>query len=319
MQPCRRWDKFCRNKLWPLSRSIGVCPPSLRLREFNSVLDEISAVLSSRSNNIIIAGDFNAKANLWGASANDGRGLLLTRWAAERYLRIANIGDNPTCIRPQGNSIVDLTWVSPDVFPSVGDWHVRNDLESLSDHLYISFSVGTNRPNTLVNRAILRKWNTKRLDRDLFTAVLIWRGLGPGEEDRSNIPKMTKWLDHIMVEALDVAATRIGPRSPRRQAYWWQDPVAVTRHRCLRARRSWQRAKRRRKSAQEEVMALGANYKRLRKDLRIEISRLKSAAWQELLESIDGDPWGLPYKMVLNKLRTAAPGLTEVLLWIQIP
>ncbi|XP_070162482.1 uncharacterized protein [Polyergus mexicanus] len=288
-------------------------PPSLRLREFNSVLDEISVVLSSRSNKIIIAGDFNAKANLWGASANDGRGLLLTRWAAERDLRIANTGDSPTCVRPQGSSIVDLTWVSPDLFPSIGDWCVRDELESLSDHLYISFSVGTSRPNTLVNKTILRKWNIKRFDRDLFMAVLTWRGLGPGDEGSSSISRMTKWLDHIIVEALDVAAIRIGPRSPKSQAYWWQDSVAVIRRRCLRARRSWQRAKRRRSCAQEEVVALGAIYKKLRKDLRTEISRLKSAAWQELLESIDGDPWGLPYRIVLSKLRTAAPGLTETL------
>lgn len=50
-----------------------------------------------------------------------------------------------------------------------------------------------------------------------------------------------------------------------------------------------------------------------RKDLRIEINRLKSAAWQKLINSIDSDPWGLPYKLVLKKLRTASPGLTELL------
>lgn len=41
---------------------------------------------------------------------------------------------------------------------------------------------------------------------------------------------------------------------------------------------------------QDEIVTIGANYKELRKDLRIEINRLKSAAWQELLDTIDGDP-----------------------------
>lgn len=61
------------------------------------------------------------------------------------------------------------------------------------------------------------------------------------------------------------------------------------------------------------IAELGMCYKRLRKDLRTEINRLKSVAWQELLSSVDEDPWGLPYKLVLKKLKPASLGLTEVL------
>lgn len=50
-----------------------------------------------------------------------------------------------------------------------------------------------------------------------------------------------------------------------------------------------------------------------RKELRKEINRLKSAAWQELIDTIDRDPWGLPYKIVLKKLKTASLRLTEKL------
>lgn len=45
----------------------------------------------------------------------------------------------------------------------------------------------------------------------------------------------------------------------------------------------------------------------------MEISRLKSIAWQKLLNSVDEEPWDLPYKLVLGKLRLAASGLTKVL------
>ena len=37
----------------------------------------------------------------------------------------------------------------------------------------------------------------------------------------------------------------------------------------------------------------------------------KRRAWGELLASPDADPWGRPYKMVLNKLRPWAPPTTE--------
>lgn len=50
-----------------------------------------------------------------------------------------------------------------------------------------------------------------------------------------------------------------------------------------------------------------------RKKLRAEINRIKSIAWQELLNSVNEDPWGLSYKLVLGKLRLATPGLTEIL------
>lgn len=286
--------------------------PNIGLREFNVFLDELSEAISSRVDKIICEGDFNAKASLWGASSTDGRGLLLTRWAAERDLRIANVGNDSTCVRPQGNSIVDLTWVSPDLLSLVQEWCVRGDLESLSDHLYISFVVSCERPEPPPNRRTCRRWNAREFDVDLFHAVLNWRGQGPPVEDHQSVQQMVDLLDRVMEEACNVASPRIGPRRPRRQAYWWQDSVAFLRQGCSLARRLWQRAKKRRRPL-VVITELGATYKLKRKDLRMEINRLKSAAWQELIRSIDGDPWGLPYKIVLKKLRLSSPGLTELL------
>ncbi|KMQ92346.1 reverse transcriptase [Lasius niger] len=124
---------------------------------------------------------------------------------------------------------------------------------------------------------------------------------------------MIKWLDRIMQEACDAASSRIGPRKPRRQSYWWQDSVATLRSRCTHARRLWQRAKRRRRRDQEEINDLGEDYRLKRKALRKEIARLKSLAWQELIDSIDNDPWGLPYRLVIKKLKAASPSMTELL------
>lgn len=115
-------------------------PPSLNLRDFNNLLDELSEVLSHRVSKIIIEGDFNAKAKLWGSNTTNRRGFLLSRWAAERDLRIANT-EKPTCIRPQGSSIIDLTWISPDLIQHIRNWRVEEEVESLSDHVYISFGI----------------------------------------------------------------------------------------------------------------------------------------------------------------------------------
>jgi len=52
-------------------------------------------------------------------------------------------------------------------------------------------------------------------------------------------------------------------------------------------------------------------FKAARKELRLEINRSKHHAWKEL--KIIDVPWGLPYKVVLGKLRKMKPGITEIL------
>lgn len=52
-----------------------------------------------------------------------------------------NIGNAPTCVRHQGSSIVDLTWTSPSMTSRVSEWIVREDLELLSYHVYITFKI----------------------------------------------------------------------------------------------------------------------------------------------------------------------------------
>lgn len=54
-------------------------------------------------------------------------------------------------------------------------------------------------------------------------------------------------------------------------------------------------------------------YTRARRTLRHSINKAKTRSWRELIQTIDKDPWGLPYKVVLGKLRQTAPSLTETL------
>jgi len=51
-------------------------------------------------------------------------------------------------------------------------------------------------------------------------------------------------------------------------------------------------------------MALEA-YRATRYALRGAISQAKARAWDELLEKLDRDSWGRPYKLVTKKLRPA--------------
>jgi len=54
-------------------------------------------------------------------------------------------------------------------------------------------------------------------------------------------------------------------------------------------------------------------YRKKKKELRLMISKAKVSAWQELLLTLNNDPWGLPYRIVMDKLRFSTPALTESL------
>lgn len=95
---------------------------------------------------------------------------------------------------------------------------MEETVESLSDHLYVTFELHTTDFSVLSNW-LPRLWNCKRFNLDLFIAGLTWRGLGPAAEELENVNSMTEWLDCVLSEACDLAANRIGPRKPNRVAY----------------------------------------------------------------------------------------------------
>lgn len=111
----------------------------------------------------------------------------MEQWAATHDLRLANIGNTPTCVRPQGSSIVDLTWDSSGIIGQVNDWQVREDMETLSDHAYITFSVGG--PFLPYKSGkVQRRWNWFKLDRTAFELSLVWScHREPGAEEQQQL------------------------------------------------------------------------------------------------------------------------------------
>lgn len=229
-------------------------------------------------------------------------------------MRLVNVGDVPTCVRPQGSSIVDLTWASPELVTDVHDWRVRTDLESLSDHQYVMFSVGGGTGSYVPRGPTPKRWNLKKLDEDMFQWAITWHcSTGPSEETVSSASKYSEWVDWVMTDSADASAPRCFSKKTRKQAYWWNEELGEIRRACIRSKRAWTRSKRRRHSLPEEIDNFGREYKQKRNDLRDAIKKAKSTAWSELIETIDKDPWGLPYRIVLNRLRQSSPSLTETL------
>jgi len=69
--------------------------------------------------------------------------------------------------------VVDLTWVSLNLVGHVADWRVREEIESLSDHRYISYSLN---PGIVVPRGKIQgpRCNLRKLDSDMLLDSIYW-------------------------------------------------------------------------------------------------------------------------------------------------
>jgi hypothetical protein len=112
-----------------------------------------------------------------------------------------------------------------------------------------------------------------------------------------------------MRRVCDAAIPRVSiSRNTRRTAYWWNPEIAELREQCSQARRRFARAQRRRWTRNaEEISRTYAAYRGARKVLQREIKAAKDRSWKELIEAVESDPWGRPYKVVLAKLRPQPP------------
>lgn len=121
--------------------------------------------------------------------------------------------------------------------------------------------------------------------------------------------KICEIMDNIMERACDATMPRLSGKVKRREStYWWNNEIDKKRKECNSIRRKWKRMRKRESEAMREE-----EYRRVKKELRIMIRKAKESAWKALIRTIDEDPWGLPYRLVLARLRRNSPTLTEIL------
>lgn len=228
---------------------------------------------------------------------------------AKNELVVMNEGKTETCVRAQGSSMVDVTLGTEVAMKVVKAWEVDVNTETLSDHKYIRIKIdGREKGNSFSGGIKFPRWNIKKIDKDWFTASVVggdWLAeqrikklLDSGEIDKAeNIEKS------LITDACDNAMTRekIGEKR-KDKMYWWNNKIAKIRGRCSMWRRRLIRAKGRK--SLERVSQLAGELKNNIKKLRKAIGKAKREAWDELLERLNKDPWGQPYKVVMNKIRS---------------
>ncbi|XP_029670922.1 uncharacterized protein LOC115240094 [Formica exsecta] len=288
--------------------------------EFLTFLDKLGEAVRQINSKLIVCGDFNFKSTMWEANRTDRRGSLVEDWSAENDLRLLNSGAEPTCIRPQGNSIIDLSWATPSIVEFVHEWQVLSEIFTLFDHAYISFNVGARSVQQQCKVKLkYPRWNWKKVDWEKFQTSLSWScatwndNVAEAEEILTSSERLEKWIRDTMSHACDVAAKRSGKPPRKNKAYWWSDTIAGLRAEAIRTFKAWKRSRRRRREASDNIAQFERTYRMAQRNLRYEIGKAKAKAWQELIEVIESDPWGLPYRIVLRRLRGATPSITETL------
>ncbi|XP_025154770.1 calponin homology domain-containing protein DDB_G0272472-like [Harpegnathos saltator] len=137
---------------WGVITVVGVyLPPakSLNLFTFRSRVQDMGGTIKRYlPEPVIVAGDFNAKSELWGSRRGDGRGEEVENWAAGLGLHLLNKGKKSTFVGSQGESIIDLSWATPAALGRVQTWRVTDELETLLDHLLIEMELSVT-PNSL--------------------------------------------------------------------------------------------------------------------------------------------------------------------------
>lgn len=269
--------------------------PNTDFESFRSGLDSLCDNIRRASKPVIVGGDFNAKSSDWGSAVTDRRGVLLREVMAQLHLQIANIGDSLTFRRGATGSIVDVTLTSETVANRVFGWKVLED-QTDSDHQYISFGLDRAASDGAPSHPFnLKGWVTRNLDHDALATML--EALDEQALGGETATQKEEALAHLLALCCDSTMPKRRPRGGgrRKVCFWWNIEIANLREVCKVLRRKAQRPNAAPTAASAYLMA--------KKELRHAIKRSKSRCWEEFLLLLDRDPWGLPYKVVRQKLR----------------
>lgn len=251
---------------------------------------------------IVMGGDFNARAMEWGEPRTRWRGGAVLEMIARLGLQVANQGSVSTYRRPGfGESIPDVTFTSERVSGAIRDWRVSEEFTG-SDHQYILFEIG-NRIDTIPTRRSVR-WNAKKLDRERLVAALHAAAatLPTSAATREEVESLVDETMALIARACDAAMPRKNVNRKRRPAYWWTEDIAELRRESLRTRRRAQRARNRRNAT-----ILNTEHRGTKKRLCRAIRQSKLRCWEQLCREVDMDPWGLGYKIVTRRLGSVKP------------
>ena len=277
--------------------------PNESIGDFQAKMDSLEDMLRDIGGELIVAGDFNAKALEWGEGHPDSRGGRVLDMASRTGLVILNTGSTSTFRRAgYRETIPDVSLATERLAASVRDWRVIEGYTA-SDHQYITFRVRDAKPARPKARDSQIRWNIRKMDEEVLNLALE-RGQRSlyAIPDGAVTPAQAKVVSSITMQiihrACEEAIPRTRARGGRRPAYWWTNEIAELRKKCLKLRRAAQRGR----QSDRDFALRSAEYRTAKKSLGRAIKTSKRRCWDRLKDDLNSDPWGLGYKIVMRKL-----------------
>ncbi|XP_064214104.1 uncharacterized protein LOC107398137 [Tribolium castaneum] len=225
----------------------------------------------------VVTNDFNAKSPEWG----------------ERHKTKGEV----CCLN-------DITFSTENAARWVRNWTVE-EKETLSDHQFITFQLKLDgeRTGNGQNSGRCCEWNTKGFNPSVIRHSFIEKMIAKQNKDCVSMVEAIK-------EACDMHLPRKGRtrNTGKQRVYWWNDDIARARKECISVKRRQMRLRARNRL--EEVIEVTELYKQKRKIYRALIRKAKEAKWEELINKIERDQWGLGYQIATRKLRLGSEQIT---------
>ena len=277
--------------------------PTIKEEELQAYLNKVRCSIEQRGENkknVLIGGDFNAKAYSWGSPIEDKKGSILAEWINENDYNILNDGQVPTFERNNGSSYIDVTICSTEIGKLVRNWYVDEE-ENLSYHknIYIELQKQCFR-QTKKSKNQMKGWRYNKEQKDALLIKV------DQEKGRLSTSYDANKLKQLMETACNHALSKKHGYFKHKAAYWWNDNIAQLRRKSTEARRKVTRGNRQNIN-EHEKHEIQNRYRECRKALKDAIKLAKKSAWDQLCTAIDADTWGLGYKIVTGKMGARSP------------
>ncbi|XP_037944340.1 uncharacterized protein LOC119677145 [Teleopsis dalmanni] len=266
-------------------------PPRWSLEDFERLMVAMELELRGKRL-ILITGDFNAWSTTWGSTYTNPRGRLLEETFSAMDLVLLNTPGVYTfdCVR--GKSIIDLAFADR-VTANNTKWKVEESIYTHSDHRAIMLEVRST-VNQQVDKSVRqKKWNPSAFNSEAFS--IVWED---AQVSKTTAENMAEQIAIQMETACDISMPRCKYSGKRQPLYWWSSEIADIRRACIKARRKAQRARR-----HISFNELYAEYRIRKHDLKKAIEKSKNRCFKQMRDSADEDPWGLAYKIVMQKVK----------------
>ena len=267
-----------------------------RDRDIQPYLNRIRLICNAyRSKRIILTADANAKSTLWDSPITDKRGDELVALIMELNLEIVNQpGHLPTfCNETGAEAFLDVTLATKDVIHEISDWRVGDGL-TVSDHNLILFSIGGKSLNIMKeneNHYNLSKTNWEKTAR-LINPPEIYSGC--------NIDDIASQITANIQEALSKSTPKIRSNKKNGNTNFWNMKLENLRQDMRIKRRKYQKC--RDLIIRQEKLLL---YREAKEKYELEIKNVKITKWEKFVnENLKRDPWGLPYKIMMEKIKS---------------